>query len=103
VIKTPGATRRKRRGDVVEKICDATAGRRIAVNGEVCSSIATRHTGSLAHQVKIDDGTGVLTLLFPKGGAIPGLVVGRQLRVWGTAASDARGLYLVHPKYEFSG
>ena len=97
----PCGTGAERHGILAEKISDASARGRIAVTGEVVSSAPTRHGGSIACRVEIDDGTGTLALLFFGRGSIPGLIVGACVRVWGTALPDGTGLVIWNPRYEF--
>jgi hypothetical protein len=101
VIGAPHGASEEQHGKVAEKISDALARGRIAVTGEVVSSAPTRHGGSIACRVEIDDGTGTLALLFFGRGSIPGLIVGACVRVWGTALPDGTGLVIWNPRYEF--
>lgn len=101
MIGSPLGASEEQHGKVAEKISDASARGRIAVTGEVVSCAITRHGGSIAYRLEIDDGTGRLALLFLGRGAIPGLDVGARVRVWGTAMADGAGLVTWNPRYEF--
>jgi hypothetical protein len=97
----PCGTGAERHGILAEKIRNARPRGRVSVTGGVVSSAPTRHGGSIACRVEIDDGTGTLALLFFGRGSIPGLIVGACVRVWGTALPDGTGLVIWNPRYEF--
>ena len=98
---TPHGARQEQHSRVAEKIRNARPRGRVSVTGGVVSSAPTRHGGSIACRVEIDDGTGTLALLFFGRGSIPGLIVGACVRVGGTALPDGTGLVIWNPRYEF--
>ena len=82
------------------KICDARPRRRLAVEGEVLTSIVTRIGTAIACRIEISDGTGALAAVFFGRRAVPGLVPGRSVRVVGRALPDRSPVVLWNPRYE---
>jgi hypothetical protein len=67
------------------------------------------HVMSVSHFVRpwarvdvvVGDGSGTVTLRFMRRAAVPGMRVGRQIRVEGTPAMVRGALVVLNPLYEF--
>ena len=86
---------------VVRRIACVGARTRIVVTGAVTSTKTTSHGGSPAYRCEIDDGTGVIAVLFLGRPAVSGLVEGARCTIEGTVQDEKDGFVVWNPRYRF--
>jgi RecG-like helicase len=84
---------------VARRIAGAVGRGRIVVTGAVTCTETTSHGGSPAYRCEIDDGTGVIAVLFLGRPAVAGLVEGARCTIEGTVQQDKDGLVVWNPRY----
>ena len=87
----------------VQRVADARPRQRLVVEGTIVSTVAQRHGYGTACRCELDDGTGVLALLFLGREHVPGVVPGARCRVAGTPQPDRAGLVVWNPVYRLLG
>jgi RecG-like helicase len=84
---------------VARCIAGAVTRTRIVVTGVVTSTKTTSHGGSPAYRCEIDDGSGVIAVLFLGRPAVAALVEGARCTIEGTVQEDKDGLVVWNPRY----
>jgi len=83
-----------------KRICEVIARTRVEVSGRIRRVTACRRGPSVSCQMELDDGSGLLHLVFFGRRAVPGLTAGRWVTVRGTAGAEGGRLVLWNPRYE---
>jgi len=84
---------------IAQRIADALPRNRVLVTGTIRDTSTVIVGGSPSYHCVLDDGTGVLGLLFLGRRSVPGLVVGTRCTVEGTARMAADRLVVWNPLY----
>jgi hypothetical protein len=83
----------------VRKIAEAGPRCRIAVSGDVVATATEWRHGSRSYRCDLDDGTGVVGLLFSGRARVAGLDIGSRCYVEGTSQLEDGRLVLWNPVY----
>jgi hypothetical protein len=84
---------------VVRKVVDAGPRCRIAVSGKIVETATECRHETRHYRCDLDDGTGIVTLLFSGRTRVPGMEVGVRCYVEGTAQPGDGRLALWNPIY----
>jgi hypothetical protein len=87
---------------VAQCIADAAPRRRVQVTGVVVTAAMARWRSMDAWVCRLDDGTGVITVVFGGSRPVPGVVPGACLHVEATTLADNRTFVLWNPLYHFA-
>jgi hypothetical protein len=84
---------------VVRKIGEAGPRCRIAVSGDILRTSTECRRGTQCYRCELDDGTGVVSLVFSGRARVPGLDIGARCYVEGTSRIEDGRLVLWNPIY----
>jgi hypothetical protein len=84
---------------VVRKIAEAGSRCRIAVSGDIVATATEWRHGTRSYRCDLDDGTGVVSLLFSGRARVPGVDIGSRCYVEGTSQLEDGRLVLWNPVY----
>ena len=84
---------------VVRRIVDARPRTRVIVTGAIVSTEQVRIGEAPNYRCEIDDGTGVIAVLFLGRANVPAFIAGARCTVEGTAQKDDKGLVVWNPIY----
>ena len=85
---------------VVRRISGACPRNRVVITGVVTLAERVSLGGAPGYRCEIDDGTGVIAVLFLGRSSIPALIAGACCTVEGTVQKDRKGLVVWNPIYQ---
>ena len=86
---------------MARRITDVAPRHRVEVTGVVVNAATARWRTMDAWVCSLDDGTGIITVVFGGRRPVPGIVPGARVHVEGTAQAHDGALALWNPVYEF--
>jgi hypothetical protein len=86
---------------IARRIADAKSRHRVVVAGSIVTAKTATWRNEPCHVYQLDDGTGLLSVVFTGPRAVPGMIEGARCTVEGTALDDGDGIVLWNPFYRF--